>query len=64
MRITVDVGKCCGAGQCVRAAPDVFAQRESDGLVLLRDAEPADSRCADVLGAADLCPGRAISISS
>lgn len=62
MRITVDVEKCCGAGQCVRSAPEIFAQRDSDGLVLLRGTQPPRALWNDVREAADLCPGRAISI--
>ncbi|GAA0915578.1 hypothetical protein GCM10009574_018210 [Streptomyces asiaticus] len=31
MKITVDEEKCCGAGQCVLIAPEVFDQREEDG---------------------------------
>ena len=41
MKITVDEDKCCAAGSCVLAAPDVFDQRDEDGIVVLLDAEPA-----------------------
>lgn len=40
MKITVDEEKCCGAGQCVLIAPEVFDQRDEDGIVVLLDAEP------------------------
>ncbi|SES48139.1 Ferredoxin [Streptomyces sp. yr375] len=60
MRIVIDEQKCCGAGQCVLAAPDVFDQRDEDGIVLLLDpAPPADQREA-VREAAALCPALAI----
>jgi ferredoxin len=62
MHVTVDVNRCCGAGRCVRTAPDVFEQSESDGLVRLLDAQPPGTREADVWAAADLCPVRAISV--
>ncbi|MFI6294827.1 ferredoxin [Nonomuraea sp. NPDC050790] len=62
MKITLDQDRCCGSGQCVLAAPEVFDQREEDGIgVVLRpyaEAEHHDS----VREAALTCPGRAISI--
>ncbi|MEC3992456.1 ferredoxin [Actinacidiphila sp. DG2A-62] len=60
MRITVDTDKCCGAGQCVLAAPDVFDQREEDGIVVLLTEHPAQELRADVETAAQVCPAGAI----
>ncbi len=60
MKITVDEEKCCGAGQCVLIAPEVFDQREEDGIVVLLDAEPAAERHAAVREAAAVCPAAAI----
>jgi ferredoxin len=60
MKISVDEDKCCGAGQCVLVAPEVFDQREDDGIVVLLDAEPGEDRYAAVRESADLCPGAAI----
>jgi ferredoxin len=40
MQITIDEAKCCGAGQCVLVAPEVFDQRDEDGIVVLLDAAP------------------------
>ena len=37
MKVTVDEDKCCGAGTCVLLAPDVFDQRDEDGIVVLLD---------------------------
>jgi len=39
--LTVDVGKCVAAGQCVVVAPEVFDQREEDGVVILLTETPA-----------------------
>lgn len=62
MRIIVDHGKCCSSGMCVASAPDVFAQRDSDGLVrLLQEHPPADLH-AEVRRAADACPVGAIQV--
>ncbi|NEW70776.1 hypothetical protein G4H13_10220 [Streptomyces rapamycinicus] len=30
MKVHVDEAKCCGAGQCVLVAPEVFDQRDVD----------------------------------
>ena len=42
MKVSVDEDKCCGAGTCVLLAPDVFDQRDEDGIVVLLDAAPGD----------------------
>ncbi len=62
MRVAVDETKCCGAGQCVLLAPEVFDQRE-DGIVVLLDPEPAEPLHAAVREAAAVCPTRAITVS-
>jgi ferredoxin len=62
LKVTVDQDKCCGAGQCVVLAPDVFDQREQDGIVVLLDATPAESLHADVREAASVCPAAAITL--
>jgi ferredoxin len=63
VKITVDEGKCCGAGTCVLLAPDVFDQREEDGIVILLDERPDESLHAIVREAASVCPGVAITVS-
>ncbi|MEV4315012.1 ferredoxin [Actinocrispum sp. NPDC049592] len=63
MRITVDQDKCCGAGTCVLLAPDVFDQRDEDGIVVLLDPAPAEELHDTVREAASVCPGVAISVS-
>ena len=60
MKITVDEAKCCGAGQCVLIAPEVFDQRDEDGIVILLDGEPAAEQHAAVREAASVCPAAAI----
>jgi ferredoxin len=63
MKVMVDQGKCCGAGQCVLLAPEVFDQRDEDGIVVLRDAEPPQRLRATVREAASMCPSGAIQLS-
>jgi ferredoxin len=60
MKVTVDIDKCIGAGQCVLSAPDVFDQRDEDGLVVLLNPTPSAGQAADVTHAAALCPAQAI----
>ncbi|OIK02783.1 ferredoxin [Streptomyces monashensis] len=62
MKIVADTGKCVGAGQCVRTAPELFDQAEGDGLVVVLNPEPEDALLPAVGEAVDLCPGRALSL--
>lgn len=62
LRVTIDESRCCGAGQCVLVAPQVFDQRH-DGVVSLVDATPPHELHAEVRKAVDLCPTRAISLA-
>jgi ferredoxin len=61
-KLTVDQDKCCGAGQCVLLAPEVFDQREQDGIVVLLDETPDDALHAAVGEAASVCPAAAITV--
>ncbi|MFD9815849.1 ferredoxin [Streptomyces sp. NPDC059080] len=62
MRVTVDQDKCCGAGSCVLSAPDVFDQRDEDGIVVLLDARPPAELHEAVREAASVCPAAAIAL--
>jgi ferredoxin len=62
MKVLVDQEKCVASGQCVVAAPDVFDQRDSDGVVVLLDAEPPAGQADDVRHAAAVCPALAIAV--
>ncbi|MEV1025760.1 ferredoxin [Streptomyces sp. NPDC050264] len=62
MKITVDEEKCCGAGQCVLIAPEVFDQRDEDGIVVLLDAAPAADQHEAVRESAAVCPAAAIQL--
>ena len=63
MKVTVDEAKCCGAGQCVLIAPEVFDQREDDGVVLLLEPEPGADQHVLVREAAAVCPTGTIEVS-
>ncbi|AJC60851.1 ferredoxin [Streptomyces sp. 769] len=60
MKVIIDQSKCVAAGQCVLSAPDVFDQREEDGIVVLLTENPPQHLVADVRQAAVLCPAQAI----
>jgi ferredoxin len=62
MHITVEESKCCAAGQCVFAAPDVFDQREDDGIVILLDSDPPEDQWDNARQAAAVCPAVAIEV--
>ena len=61
MKVVVDRTKCQDHGQCVIAAPEVFAMDDNSKLVLLQE-EPPESLREVVEDAADVCPEQAIRI--
>ncbi|HEX6360805.1 ferredoxin [Actinophytocola sp.] len=63
MKVSVDQDKCCGAGTCVLLAPDVFDQRDEDGIVVLLDETPGEDLHDIVREAASVCPGVAITVN-
>jgi len=63
MKVAVDQDKCCAAGICVTLAPDVFDQRDEDGVVVLLDNEPPEDMRAALREAAGSCPAMAIELT-
>ena len=62
MKVSIDTDKCIAAGQCVLNAPDVFDQRDEDGIVILRSPSPPAEQAESVREAAALCPSLAITV--
>ncbi|MEE2039951.1 (4Fe-4S)-binding protein [Nocardiopsis sp. CT-R113] len=62
LRLHADTDVCAGAGQCVRAAPDLFDQADDGLVVLLRADVPAHARDR-ALTAADWCPSGAVAVT-
>jgi ferredoxin len=60
MEVVIDQDKCVASGQCVLLAPDVFDQRDEDGMVVLLQENPATELHEDVRQAARVCPSLAI----
>ena len=63
MQVEVDESKCIAAGQCVLSAPEVFDQRDEDGIVVLLDQQPGTELHEVVREAAGLCPAAAIRLA-
>ena len=60
-RITVDSGKCVGAGLCM-VAPDYFDLGSEGTVVLLREGEVPEEDLDAVTDAATMCPAEVIRI--
>jgi ferredoxin len=63
MHVEVDVPQCVASGQCVLIAPEVFDQREEDGMVVLLDDSPPPEHHVAVRESALVCPAAAIRVS-
>ncbi|MDP9869191.1 MULTISPECIES: ferredoxin [Streptosporangium] len=64
MKVTVDQDACIGSGQCVLIAPDMFGQRDEDGIVALLHDSPGPGLREDVREAARICPALAIQLTT
>jgi ferredoxin len=62
MKVTVDQDKCASSGNCVMHAPDVFDQRDDDGVVILLEEDPPAEHADNVRKAEAGCPALAIHI--
>lgn len=62
MRIELDQDICVGSGNCVISAPDVFDQRDDDGIAFLLEENPSVERESAVKEAEALCPALAIRV--
>ncbi|GGL01520.1 ferredoxin [Streptomyces flaveus] len=63
MRVELDEPKCVAAGQCVMAAPDVFDQRDEDGVAVVLEEHPAAELPDGVREAVAVCPAAAIRLA-
>jgi len=62
--IHVDEDQCVGAGQCVLAAPEVFDQRDDDGIVVVLHASPPADVHKQVVDAVERCPAGALRLTA
>ena len=63
LQIAVDQEACCGSGLCALTAPEVFDQRDEDGVVVALATEPAEADYDAVRAAAAACPASAIHLT-
>jgi ferredoxin len=62
MKVTVDHDICASSGNCVMNAPELFDQREEDGVVVLLNANPSAEQTEGARRAAAACAALAIYI--
>lgn len=62
MKVTVDQDICASSGNCVMNAPEVFDQRDEDGVVVLLNPNPTADQADGARKAAAFCPALAIQI--
>jgi ferredoxin len=56
MRVIVQTHKCIASGSCVMTCPQVFGQRDEDGVVHILNEHPPLDLLTRVKHAVDLCP--------
>lgn len=62
MKVTVNQNACASSGNCVMNAPEVFDQRDDDGVVVLLEETPGADLAEGARRAAAACPALAIHI--
>jgi ferredoxin len=62
MKVIVDQNICASSGNCVMNAPEIFDQRDDDGVVVLLNANPSPEEADGARRAAAACPALAIHI--
>jgi ferredoxin len=62
MKVRLEQRRCVSSGQCVAAAPEVFDQRDDDGVAFLLTDNPSPDVATGVHQAARVCPALAITV--
>lgn len=63
MKVSVELDKFIGAGQCVFNAPEVFDQDDDSGIAVVLHESPAPELRAAARLAMQVCPAAAIHIA-
>ncbi len=58
MRVIAQTQKCIGSGNCAFTCPQVFGQRDEDGVVHVINEHPSLDLLARVKQVVDLCPAQ------
>jgi ferredoxin len=61
LRVVIDLDKCIASGNCVLACPEVFAQDELEGTVIVLQEHPPAELHEKVHAAVRACPAAVIS---
>lgn len=62
LEVIIEREKCCGFGNCVLAAPTVFALDETDGMVMALDPRPSAELRPQIEQAVVDCPTEALGL--
>ncbi|GHO92320.1 ferredoxin [Reticulibacter mediterranei] len=62
MRIVVSTDKCVASGSCALASPQIFTQRESDGVVHVLNMHLSQNILQKMREVVDACPAQAFTI--
>jgi ferredoxin len=63
MHIHANQSICATSGQCAESVPEVFVERDEDGVVVVREPHPPARLWQQVRGAAWRCPVAAITVT-
>jgi ferredoxin len=64
VHVTLDQDRCCASGQCVLAVPEVFDQRDEDGVAVILVPDPPAALHAKLRAAAVRCPAQCIQVTA
>nr|BBH85505.1 ferredoxin [Thermosporothrix sp. COM3] len=62
MKVTAFTDRCIASGSCVLACPQVFDQRETDGVVRVLQERPPLELLEKVKNAAFVCPAQVFTV--
>ena len=62
MRVIAYSQKCISGGNCVLSCPEVFDQRDSDGVVRVLNEHPSLELIPKIRRAVELCPAQVFTI--
>jgi ferredoxin len=64
MRVIAQIQKCIASGNCALTCPQVFEQRDEDGVVHVVDEHPSLALLARIRQVVDLCPAQVFRVEN